>query len=119
MYNDRLTGALLVTALLIAGCSPHPGAGTWVPLAGAESRYERLEVMFEGRAEFYLPAAEEADLRCFWSGESGRDIALQCSSAGNPDVDLHFRLKTRQSGEAELLQGGRTLMLMRRKPLSE
>ena len=107
--------ATLIGDSLLAGCSPHPGAGTWLPLAETESEYTRLEVNFDAKAEFFLAGKEAAELRCFWGGDSARSISMKCSAASNPDVDIHYVLKITGSDRAELLQAGQSVMLMKRK----
>jgi hypothetical protein len=105
----------LAIPLLLAGCSGHPGAGTWQIEDGLEGGYSRLVVQFDGRAEFFRPGEETAAQRCFWAGESSNSIALQCSDAANPDLERHYRLKVNQRGQGELMQGGRLLGLLQRQ----
>jgi len=115
LIKKSVSIALMVGVSVLVGCGPHPGAGTWLPLAESESEYTRLEVNFDGKAEFFLTGKEAAELRCFWGGDSARSISMKCSAASNPDVDIHYVLKITDSDRAELLQAGQSVMLMKRQ----
>ena len=110
----RVWSIYLAGLAALTGCSAHPGAGTWIPVAGSDTEYSRIEVRFEGRAEFFLPGRDEAKLRCFWAGDSRNSIALQCTAASNPDEELYYRLRTMGPDSAELLRGEQHLLLLRR-----
>ncbi len=69
---------ILSVALLLGACSPHPGAGHWVPEGANPEGFTGLSVQFDGKAEFYVQDKQEAVLRCFWGGESARTISMDC-----------------------------------------
>ena len=104
---------ILSVPLLLAGCSGHPGAGTWQFPQGAE--YRRLVVQFDGRAEFFRPGREQPAQRCFWAGDSARSIVLQCQDAERADIEREYRLKVNAAGDAELMLGQRLVAQLRRQ----
>jgi len=104
MFGRHRIFALLAAALLVAGCSPHPGSGHWAA-AGGGAEFERLQVHFKGWADLYRPDEDESAYHCFWSAHSERTIALSCTPADNPDAEVHFRLKVAEGGRASLTRG--------------
>ena len=110
--NNLWKQALFTLPLLllaIAGCSPHPGSGTWLPLSEGEGSFSKLMVHYNGRAELYSTEDQEIEWRCFWVGISESDISLDCAPSSNPEIEEHYRLNVVARGEAELLQNERVL----------
>lgn len=116
MKKQTLLLILTVVLLVLSGCSPHPGTGTWLPVEGGTTEFSRITVNFDGRAELYTPASEKEVLRCFWGGESSQSMQLKCSLAADTDVEYLYQLKVNQSGEAELILSGKTLGIFYKKP---
>ena len=97
---------LIVTTLLLYGCAPHPGTGTWVPIAEVDTVYSRIAVEFNGQAELFIPGREEHLIRCFWSGESANSISMDCISADDTEIKYTILLQVADDGVGELLQNG-------------
>lgn len=101
MFARHRILALIAAALLVAGCSPHPGSGNWVA-TGGDPAFDRLEVHFKGWADLYRPDEAESAYHCFWSAYDERSIGLSCTPADNPDAEVQFRLKVAEGGKASL-----------------
>ena len=114
MFARHRILALIAAALLVAGCSPHPGSGNWVA-SGGEAEFDRLEVHFKGWADLYKPGQDESAYHCFWSAHSERAIALSCTPADNPDAEVHFRLKVAEDGKAVLTRNDEPVGRYRRQ----
>ncbi|MET0085072.1 MAG: hypothetical protein ABW082_01075 [Sedimenticola sp.] len=106
--------ALVVSALLLAGCAPHPATGNWVPAEGDESGFVRIHVQYDGKTDIYRPGEETAAFRCFWAGESGAVIGLQCVLAENTDIEKHFKLNVTADQGARLEAAGKVIGFYRR-----
>jgi hypothetical protein len=104
----RLT-LIAALVLLLTGCGPHPGSGAWLadpePVAG----YQRLQVEFDGRAEFFRPGEEAAALRCFWAGDSATSIKMDCISAADDATKFIYSLRVLDDGQGELLLDDKVL----------
>jgi len=110
-YKFGLWSLILLLPLFLTGCGGHPAAGTWQIQDGSASRYARLVVQFDGKAEFFRGNEEEPAERCFWAGESADSITLQCVDAANGE-ERHYRLKVSKGGRGELMQDGRLLGML-------
>ena len=108
MKRSAIRHACPAAALLLAlaGCAPHPAAGTWIAAPGAGAGFQRLEVTYEGRADLFAAGEAQAGRHCFWSGDSARAIALACKAASSPDLEEHYRLVVDGNGTATLLRDG-------------
>lgn len=106
MKRPAIRHACPAAALLLAlaGCAPHPAAGTWIAAPGSD--FQRLEVTYEGRADLFAAGEAQAGRHCFWSGDSARAIALACKTASSPDLEEHYRLVVDGDGTATLLRDG-------------
>lgn len=111
----RLRALILLPALFLAGCSPHPATGTWSGAATASAQFHRLEVTYEGRALLYAAGEDTAGRHCFWGGESAQSIAMSCTPAFNPELEEHYRLVIGADGRASLMQGNSTLVQLERQ----
>ncbi len=104
----------LLTSILFAGCSVHPGSGIWVPAEGSESPYSRVEVLFEGRAELFVTGRKEHLFRCFWGGTTADSIHMDCISADDETLKPVFTLQVSADGTAKLSEAGKNLGLFQR-----
>jgi hypothetical protein len=110
---------LAALGYLLAGCSPHPGAGNWQSTAEQSpdftTGFVRLEVGFEGRTDIFEEVAANqqgaatstaATRRCFWRGKDAQTIMLTCVQAANTDIEESYQLHIGPDNQvAELLQG--------------
>ncbi|HHH39844.1 MAG TPA: hypothetical protein ENK50_09750 [Sedimenticola sp.] len=109
----------LVLSLVLSGCGPHPGAGDWIAEGEPVAGYQRLEVNFDGRAEFFAPGSEQAALRCFWAGDSASSIRLDCISAADDSTETRYGFRVLDKGGAgELLLDGKVLGRFRAAPVA-
>ena len=65
----------------LAGCSPHPGSGSWLSESGDGDGLARLVVQFDGKAELFRADREAAAYRCFWAGDGKRTLRMRCANA--------------------------------------
>ncbi len=101
-----LVGLLLV----LTACSAHPGAGGW-RAASDDAAFERLEIRYDGRADFYTYTADKkAAWRCFWAAADKHTVGLKCINAADDTMERKFQLIVDASGyKAELKQGENAL----------
>ena len=96
--------------LILNACSPHPGSGGW-RATSAEPLFERLEVRFNGNADFYTISSDEvAAWRCFWGAEDNQTLGLKCIQASNGDNEKEYALIVEEGKQiATLEQDGNVL----------
>ncbi len=85
-----------------------------MPLDDREAPYAKLEVLFEGRAELFVPDREEHLYRCFWGGAGANSIQMECVSADNETVKPSFTFRVAADGTGELIESGQTIAFFRR-----
>jgi hypothetical protein len=115
MKKARALSLIMALVFSLSACSPHPGSGAWVPVGENSSGFSRLVVHFEGRAELFKPGVEGDALRCFWGGESGNSIFLDCSLAENAEVKVRYGLEVDEDGRAALTHMGRQVATLVRQ----
>lgn len=103
--------------LTLSACSPHPSSGEWLPVADNPSGFSRIDVQFEGRADFYQEGQEEAVRRCFWGGASQTTARMTCVVAADTEREETYLLSVGKDGRAELSLNGNSLgFFVRRLP---
>ena len=112
MKNTLTIFLMLLFALALQGCSPHPGAGHWQAVENSASKFSKISVEFEGRAEL-LPTDTAAETqRCFWAGKTAEVIRLQCTQGDDTGVEFLYLLSVDSSGNepvATLTQDGKQM----------
>lgn len=112
MKNTFYVFLVMLFILGLQGCSPHPGAGHWQAVENTDSRFSKITVEFEGRAEM-LPADKLAETqRCFWAGKTSDTIQLQCTHGDDSGVEILYLLRVDSSGNepiASLTLGGKQI----------
>jgi len=108
MYQKLIWLAPLL--LTLNACTPHPSSGGW-RATSADPLFERLEVRFNGNADFYTKTNDEtAAWRCFWGTADKQTAELKCIEADNGEVEKIYMLQIDQGGQAATLeQGGQVL----------
>lgn len=99
-----------LSLFLLAGCAPHPSSGQWAPAPNENnaSGFVKIDVQFEGRADFYQEGIEKAVRHCFWGGISKNEARMKCSQADS-EVEETYILKVGEDGSAVLSLGGKPL----------
>ncbi len=92
MKNALFALLTLTLALVLQGCSPHPGSGKWQSVADTQSRFSKLDIQFEGRAELTLTDTAAEIQRCFWSGKTAETIRLQCTQGDDTGLEFNYEL---------------------------
>lgn len=108
-FQKQFHWAGLLLLLLIAGCSPHPGSGTWIPLTEEGSSFSRLDVHYNGRAELHASGEEEIVWHCFWVGINESDISMECVPSHNTDIEQQYQLIVVPRESARLMMDGNEL----------
>lgn len=115
MRSPLAPAALTALVLVLAGCSPHPGAGEWEAVS-EDAPFSRLKAHFKGWADLYRPEAEEAAYHCFWGARGERTIALTCTPADDTEAELRFDLVVEEAGRARLVRNEQLVARFRRMP---
>jgi len=95
---------ILLTTLLLQSCSPHPGAGSWVPTKNSNAPFSEISVSFNGQVELFVPQQKEHAYRCFWAGVSSDTLNFDCISATDETVKPQYSFKIAQNGVAKLFE---------------
>ncbi len=93
---------LLIILSLIA-CSPHPGAGNWQADGSNSLNVSRINVVYEGTADFYVEGHEASIRRCFWSAIAEQTLQMQCVFADNIDKKVNYQFIVTKKGHAKLM----------------
>lgn len=105
IYSRSLTALpILLAALLLQSCSPHPGAGSWVPIESSNAPFSEISVSFNGQVELFVPQREGHAYRCFWAGTSSDTLNFDCISADDETVKPQYSFKIAQNGVAKLFE---------------
>jgi len=97
---------LLFPMMLLGACSAHPGAGGW-RASSADAAFERLEIRYDGRADFYTHSADKnAAWRCFWASADERTVGLKCVNAADDTMERQFQLFVDAGGRNAVLKQG-------------
>jgi len=89
---------------MLSACSPHPGAGSWQAEGSNSLNVSRINITFEGTADFYTDGIEEAVRRCFWSASAEQAMQLQCVYAEDSDKKVSYQFVITEKDHAQLLQ---------------
>ncbi|MCU7951577.1 MAG: hypothetical protein KZQ74_16625 [gamma proteobacterium symbiont of Bathyaustriella thionipta] len=76
-----LTPFFLLVLMTLSGCSPHLGAGNWKAEGDNSLKVSRINVVYEGTADFYVEGEEQSIRRCFWSAVAESTMQMQCVHA--------------------------------------
>lgn len=94
---------MLFFLVTLTGCSPHPGAGNWKVEGSNPLNVSRINIIYEGTADFYVDGKEEAIRRCFWSAIGENTMQLQCVYADDTEKKVSYQFIVTEKGHADLL----------------
>lgn len=103
----------------LQACTPHPGAGHWQAIENSDSKFSKIMVEFEGRAELFSADAAVEAQRCFWAGNTSSSIKLQCTQGDDTGLEFIYVLKVDARGTepiASLTSGDQRIGSYRRQP---
>ena len=98
----RFFPVFILSLLLLVACSPHLGSGVWKATANNDRGITKLNVGFDGRAEFTTSKKDNVLWHCFWTTADKKKLALECTPSTNPEKKSSFELSINQQGQAEL-----------------
>jgi len=101
--HRSLTALFIISLFMLSACSPHPGAGNWQAEAGNSLNISRINITFEGTADFYSDAEEDAVRRCFWAASAEQAMQLQCVYAEDSDKKVGYQFIVTDKDHAQLL----------------
>lgn len=93
----------LVFLVTLSGCSPHPGAGNWKADDSNSLNISRINVVYEGTADFYIDGKEKAIRRCFWSAVAENTMQMQCVHGDDFEQKVNYQFIVTEKGHANLL----------------
>lgn len=94
---------MLFFLVTLTGCSPHPGTGNWRAEGNNLLNVSRINIVYEGTADFYVDGKEDAIRRCFWSATAKRTMQMQCVHADDTDKEVNYQFVITEKGHANLL----------------
>ena len=94
---------MLFFLVTLTGCSPHPGAGNWKAEGSNPLNVSRINIIYEGTADFYVDGKEDAIRRCFWSAVGENTMQLQCVYADDTEKKVSYQFIVTEKGHADLL----------------
>lgn len=86
----------VLTAVLLQGCSGHPGAGHWqANLEASNSQYSALELEFDGKGTLHPNKSiagqeDKAELWCLWQAKSAVALDVQCGDGSAEKTNIKF-----------------------------
>lgn len=93
---------LIIFAVLISGCSPHPATGVWKSTQENDYGVSKLVVAFDGKAEFVSKKLDNAIWHCFWAAKAKQQVELKCKPSTNTEKEESFKLLIDENGFANL-----------------
>ena len=92
----------LIFFITLTACSPHSGAGNWKAEGSNSINISRINVSYEGTADFYTDGKEDSIRRCFWSAVAEHTLQMQCVHADDIEQKASYQFVTTEKGHAEL-----------------
>lgn len=93
-----LASTTLLAAILLQGCSGHPGAGHWEASSEVpDLPYSALELEFDGKGTLHPNTAlagqeDNQDLWCVWQAKSAIALDVQCGDGSAEKTNIKFEL---------------------------
>ncbi|MFK5985602.1 MAG: hypothetical protein QM479_09265 [Pseudomonadota bacterium] len=105
---------LLAVLVILAGCSPHPGAGKWKAIEDNRMGIKNMSILFEGKSEFSTVENEKILWHCFWGAKSKMHLNMTCTPSTNIDHHEKFEFIVNAKDEGQLSQNGKNIGLFQR-----
>ena len=116
MKQCILVASLLLTALLLTGCSGHPGAGKWTVIDEESALFSHIKIDFDGKASIY-PKNNQAPIQnCYWQASSADNVSIQCGTSEHEEGKLFYSLEVTEPTLAVLKKGDQVLGQFKREP---
>jgi len=112
MKKTLLLLSIVLTALGLQACGPHPGAGHWQARDAGNSRFTTVNVDFDGMAQLTPANNKDEAQRCFWSGLNADTIQLQCTLGDDSGLEFNYLLSVDPDSQpplATLLQDAKPI----------
>ncbi len=116
MKRSILVANLLLSALLLTGCSGHPGAGKWTVVEGESTSFSHIKVDFDGKAAIYPKDRQAPTQNCYWQASSADNISIQCGTPAHEEGKLFYSLEVTEPSLAVLKKDDQVLGQFRREP---
>jgi len=107
---------LTFTALLLTGCSGHPGAGKWTAIEGENTLFSHIKVDFDGKAAIYPKDRQTPVRNCYWQASSADNINIQCGTSEQEKGKLFYSLEVTEPTLAVLKKEDQVLGTFKREP---
>jgi len=107
---------LTFTALLLTGCSGHPGAGKWTAIDGGSTLFSHVKVDFDGKATIYPKDKKNPTRNCYWQASSADNVSIQCGTSEQQEGKLFYSLEVIEPTLAVLKKDDQILGQFRREP---
>lgn len=114
------TGILFVyftlAAMLLTGCSGHPGAGKWTATKEDNTLFAHIKVDFDGKATISPKDSQAPTRNCYWQASSADSIAIQCGTSEQQEGTLFYILQVTEPTLAVLKKDEQVLGQFKREP---
>jgi len=113
---SRYKIAAILSLLIIAGCTPHPGAGVWTPATENTANISRVDIYFDPKVEIFTGSALAPAMQCGWWALDKTTLEMECVHLADVDKKETFQLKVIAEDKAELkIQDGISVSLIRQR----
>ena len=112
MFNHKIFRNLiliLITAIFLSACGPHPGTGEWLSTTDNEENINKITVFFEPKVLFYSTGSIDPVMQCGWWGLDSKNIEMECVHLADTETKEKYQIRVIATGEAELLRGDKLI----------
>jgi hypothetical protein len=107
---------IVLAAILITACSPHPGAGKWQAIDDNSLGIKKLSILFEGKSEFTTIENEKVKWHCFWGAESKTKMSMTCTPSIDTNEHETFAFIMLSEDEGQFSRNGKAIGNFSRLP---
>lgn len=108
MYRFK-AGIFFYSLLLLAGCSPHSGSGSWVLAPGKQAELSKIVIQFEPKVDIYGSESNDPIQQCGWWAKSRQEIEMECVWLSDTNKKVKYQLNILQDDTAQLLHEARLI----------